>query len=167
MTLMKLRLNLSNLDSIWCQWFHNKQDLHEVDFRHEKTTEILDLATIIQWPDREALQRTMSFCVRGLKVVAIIDCFEIFVENHPSCWQNYAHGLSTNTTTLPSTGITPQGGLHIQRLGRPCLGQSQKTVPSSRWCSTCRSRVYCRCKFRDPCFCQRSKTAICHWSREG
>lgn len=165
MTLMKLRLNLSNLDSIWCQWFHNKQDLHEVDFRHEKTTEILDLATIIQWPDREALQRTMSFCVRGLKVVAIIDCFEIFSKNLAELctWSQYKH----YNTAKYLIGITPQGVLHIQRLGRPCLGQSQKTVPSSRWCSTCRSRVYCRCKFRDPCFCQRSKTAICHWSREG
>ena len=38
---------------------------------------------LIQWPTREALQRTMPFCFRvnyGLKVTGIIDCFELFIE---------------------------------------------------------------------------------------
>ena len=53
---------------------------------------------LIKWPDREALQRTMPFCFRvhyGLRVTAIIDCFELFIEKPSSllakscAWSQY------------------------------------------------------------------------------
>ena len=55
---------------------------------------------LIKWPSREALQRTMPFSFRahyGLRVVAIIDCFELFIEKPSnllakSCtWSQYKH----------------------------------------------------------------------------
>ena len=61
--------------------------------------------TLTKWPSREALQKTMPFCFRvhyGLKVVAIIDCFELFIEKPSNLLANHVLGHNTNTTTQPS-----------------------------------------------------------------
>ena len=69
---------------------------------------------LIKWPDREALQRTMPFCFRvhyGLRVTAIIDCFELFIEKPinllaKSCtWSQYKH----HNTAKYLIAISPQG----------------------------------------------------------
>ena len=72
------------------------------------------LEHLIHWPDRESLQKTMPMCFResfGTKVIAIIDCFEVFIDrqsNLMACaqtWSNYKHH---NTVKL-LIGTTPQG----------------------------------------------------------
>lgn len=69
--------------------------------------------TLIKWPSRDAIQRTMPFCFRvhyGLKVTAIIDCFELFIEKPSSLlakactWSQYKH-----YNTKYSISITLQG----------------------------------------------------------
>ena len=58
------------------------------------------LSFLVLWPDRELLQKTMPLSVQrhyGKKVVAIIDCFELFIETprnslKKSCtWSQYKH----------------------------------------------------------------------------
>ena len=70
--------------------------------------------TLIKWPSRDAIQRTMPFCVRvhyGLKVTAIIDCFEIFITKPSSLlakactWSQYKH----YNTAKYLISVTPQG----------------------------------------------------------
>ena len=70
--------------------------------------------TLIKWPSREALQKTMPFCFQlhySLKVVAIIDCFELFIEKPSnllakSCtWSQYKHYNKAKYLI----SITPQG----------------------------------------------------------
>jgi len=72
------------------------------------------LYTLILWPDREALCKTMLECFRasfGTKVAVIIDCFEIFIERpsnlqaRASTWSSYKH----HNTVKILLGITPQG----------------------------------------------------------
>ena len=51
----------------------------------KKWISLLDtqLMWLINWPDRSSIRKTMPFCFRphyGLKVVSIIDCFELFIE---------------------------------------------------------------------------------------
>lgn len=69
---------------------------------------------LIQWPSREALQKTMPFCFRlnyGLKVTGIIDCFEMFIEKPSSLlakactWSQYKH----YNTAKYLICISPQG----------------------------------------------------------
>ena len=69
---------------------------------------------LIQWPSREALQRTMPFCFRvnyGLNVSGIIDCFELFIEKlsnllAKACtWSQYKH----YNTAKYLICISPQG----------------------------------------------------------
>ena len=69
---------------------------------------------LIQWPSREALQRTMPFCFQvnyGLKVSGIIDCFELFIEKPSSLlakactWSQYKH----YNTAKYLICISPQG----------------------------------------------------------
>jgi len=56
--------------------------------------------SLIKWPTRDLLQSTVPFCFRlhyGLKVVAVIDCFEIFIEKPSNLmaractWLQYKH----------------------------------------------------------------------------
>ena len=70
--------------------------------------------TLIKWPTREAIQRTMPFCFRvhyGLKVTAIIDCFELFIEKPSNLmaractWSQYKH----YNTAKYLIAVTPQG----------------------------------------------------------
>ena len=72
------------------------------------------LQPLIIWPDRDVLQKTMPACFQesfGKKVVVIIDCFEIFVDQpsnlsaRASTWSNYKH----KNTAKVLLGITPQG----------------------------------------------------------
>ena len=70
--------------------------------------------TLIKWPTREAIQRTMPFCFRvhyGLKVTAIIDWFELFIEKPSNLmaractWSQYKH----YNTAKYLIAVTPQG----------------------------------------------------------
>ena len=98
LTLMKVRLGLSNYDLGF------RFCVHETTVSRIliKWLQLLDVRTssLIQWPDREQLQRTMPWCFRphyGLRVTSIIDCFELFIEK-PSdlmsravTWSTYKH----------------------------------------------------------------------------
>lgn len=104
MNLMKLRLNPSNNDlavrfgvsdstvsRILKKW------ICAMDLRMEQS--------LIKWPSHKALQRTKPFCFRvqyGLRVVAMIDCFEIFIESHLT-WPGMVLGHNTNTITPQSS----------------------------------------------------------------
>ena len=72
------------------------------------------LKSLIFWPDRDALQKTMPDCFQasfGKKVAVVIDCFEIFCERpsnlkaRASTWSSYKH----HNTVKVLIGITPQG----------------------------------------------------------
>ena len=82
MTLMKLRLNISHYDLA----FRFNVSVPTVSRILSRWIFLMDgkvKDALIRWPSREALQRTMPFCFRahyGLRVVAIIDCFELFIE---------------------------------------------------------------------------------------
>ena len=61
--------------------------------------------TLVKWPSRDAIQRTMPFCFRvhyDLKVTAITDCFELFIEKPSSLltksctWLQYKHYNTAN-----------------------------------------------------------------------
>ena len=75
MTLMKLRLNLSNYD-LGFQFCIHDTTVSRITI---KWIQFLDvrLSSLIHWPEREQLQRTMPWCFRshyGLTVTSIIDC---------------------------------------------------------------------------------------------
>ena len=72
------------------------------------------LSPLIRWPTREELIQTMPFCFRhsyGVKLVGIIDCFEIFIEKPADLFMKaatYSHYKSYNTAKYLIC-ITPQG----------------------------------------------------------
>ena len=114
MTLMKLRLNLQNFD-LACRF-----GIHEttVSRNIKKWISLLDtqLKWLIYWPDRDSIKKTMPFCYRphyGLKVVSIIDCFELFIEKPANLhtkaitWSSYKH----YNTAKYLISITPQGSI--------------------------------------------------------
>ena len=81
LTLMKLCLNLSNYDLAF-QFAVSETAVGRV-FSKWITVMHCRLSPLIKWPDREYLQKTMPFCYHrhyGLRVVSIIDCFELFIE---------------------------------------------------------------------------------------
>ena len=113
MTLMKLRLNLSHYDLAFC-FNVSVPTVSRILSRWIFMMDNKMNDTLIKWPSREALQKTMPFCfcVRyGLRVVAIIDCFELFIEKPSnllakSCtWSRYKH----YNTAKYLISITPQG----------------------------------------------------------
>jgi hypothetical protein len=74
----------------------------------------LRLSFLIVWPDRDSLRKTMPFCFQchyGLKVVSIIDCFEIFIKKPSNLlaksitWSQYQH----YNTAKYLISITSQG----------------------------------------------------------
>ena len=74
------------------------------------------LRSLIIWPERDDLQKTMPKCFQlsfGKKVAIIIDCFEIFLERpsnlraRASTWSNYKH----RNTAKVLLGIVPQGAI--------------------------------------------------------
>ena len=112
MTLMKLRLNLSNYDLAF-QFAVSESTAGRVISRW---IHVMDsrLSWLIKWPDRESLRKTMPFCFQrsyGVCVTSIIDCFELFIEKlsnlfAKSCiWSSYKH----YNTTKYLISVTPQG----------------------------------------------------------
>ena len=74
------------------------------------------LKSLIIWPERDNLQKTMPNCFQvsfGKKVAIVIDCFEVFLERpsnlraRASTWSNYKH---RNTVKI-LLGIVPQGAI--------------------------------------------------------
>ena len=72
------------------------------------------LRSLIMWPDREALRKTIPECFRtsfGTKVAVVINCFEIFIERPSNLqaraytWSSYKH----HNTAKVLLGIAPQG----------------------------------------------------------
>ena len=116
LTLMKLRLNLSNYDLGFrfsvCETTVGrilKKWIVAMDIR---------LSPLIAWPDRNSVQKTMPYSFRrnyGLSVISIIDCFEIFIEKPSnllakSCtWSSYKH----YNTAKYLISITPQGVINF------------------------------------------------------
>ena len=82
MSLMKLRLNIDNYDLAFC---FGVSDTTVTRVLRKCICHMNNMlgTFLIKWPSRELLQSTIPFCFRlhyGLKVVAIMDCFEIFIE---------------------------------------------------------------------------------------
>ena len=111
-TLMKLRLNLGHQDLAY-RFSVNKGT---VSRRFDDMLNIMytRLKFLIFWPDREELWKTMPLCFRthyGLKVAAIIDCYEIKIEKpsnllaKAATWSQYKH---SNTVKI-LIAIAPQG----------------------------------------------------------
>ena len=112
MTLMKLRLNLGHQDLAY-RFNINKST---VSRRFDDMLNIMytRLKFLVFWPDREELWKTMPLCFRphyGLKVAAIIDCYEIKIEKpsnllaRAATWSQYKH---SNTVKI-LIAIAPQG----------------------------------------------------------
>lgn len=112
LTLMKLRLNLSNYDLGFRFCIHETT----VSRALTKWLQLMDvrLSTLIKWPERDQLQKTMPWCFRphyGLNVTSIIDCFEIFIEkpsdlmSKTATWSTYKH----HNTVKFLISVTPQG----------------------------------------------------------
>ena len=114
MVLIKLRLNIPNLDLA----YRFEVSLSTVSRVFKAWMEVLDvrLSPLISWPEREELWRTMRRCFQytfGKATAIIIDCFEIYI-NRPSNLlaraQTYSHYKSHNTVKV-LIGITPQGSV--------------------------------------------------------
>lgn len=116
LTLMKLRLNLSNFDLAF------RFCIHETTVGRiiTKWLQLMDIrmTLLIQWPDRERTKATMPWCFRshyGLSVTSIIDCFEIFIEkpmdlmSKTATWSSYKH----YNTVKYLISITPQGTVNF------------------------------------------------------
>ena len=112
LTLMKLRLNVSNYD-LGFRFGISESTVSRVLLRWIEAMDVR-LSFLITWPDRESLQKTMPFCFTpnyGLRVTSIIDCLELFIEKPSnllakSCtWSQYKH----YNTAKYLISITPQG----------------------------------------------------------
>ena len=112
MTLIKIRLNLSNYD-LGFRFCVSEATVGRI---FQKWIAAMDtcLSPIILWPEREAVEKTMPYCFQrnyGLRVVSIIDCFKLFIEKPSnllakSCtWSSYKH----YNTAKYLISITPQG----------------------------------------------------------
>lgn len=112
LTLMKLRLDCPLKDLA----FRFGISITTVSRVFAKWLTIMDvkLRSLIKWPDRESLWKTMPQCFRasfGKNVAVILDCFEIFIERpsglltRASTWSSYKH----HNTAKVLLGITPQG----------------------------------------------------------
>ena len=78
------------------------------------------LKSLIFWPDRDALWKTMPDCFQasfGKKVAVVIDCFEIFCEQpsnlkaRASTWSSYKDHNTVNVLI----GIRPQGKVSFDK----------------------------------------------------
>ena len=111
--LIKLRLNIGDQDLAYR--FNVSQST--VTRQMQKWIYILyvRLGSLVKWPDRDELIRTMpmSFRRKYGKCVIIIDCFEVFIETltnlkaRAQTWSNYKH----HNTVKFLIGITPQGAI--------------------------------------------------------
>ena len=111
-TLMKLRLNCGLQDLA----YRLRVSLSTMTRRFQEMVDILyiRLNFLIMWPERENLRKTMPLCfqpVYGVRVVAIIDCYEIRIEKPSNLtakgatWSQYKQA---NTVKI-LLGISPQG----------------------------------------------------------
>ena len=111
-TLMKLRLNLGYQDLA----YRLGVSISTLSRRFQEMLDIMAIRLdfLIFWPDREDLQKTMPLCFRptyGLKVAAIIDCFEIKIEKpsnfaaRAATWSQYKQ----SNTAKVLIAISPQG----------------------------------------------------------
>lgn len=114
MTLIKLRLNLSNV--FLAYEFETTQPTVSRIFTGCISALYQRLKKLIKWPERETLQKTMPMEFRknfGIKCAVIIDCFEIFIEKpsgltaRAETWSSYKH----HHTIKYLIGITPQGSV--------------------------------------------------------
>ena len=112
LTLMKLRLNLSNYD-LGFRFCVHETTVSRILSRWLQLMDIR-LSPLIRWPEREELQKTMPWCFRShydLRVTSIIDCFELFIEKptalmaRSATWSTYKH----HNTVKYLISITPQG----------------------------------------------------------
>ncbi|WAR19585.1 hypothetical protein MAR_001423 [Mya arenaria] len=112
MTLMKLRLDLSNVFLAY-QFSVSTSTISRTfeDYIHVMYHRMKPL---VYWPDRESLQKTMPMQFRehfGKKCAVIIDCFEVFIDKpsnmlaRAETWSSYKH----HNTVKFLIGITPQG----------------------------------------------------------
>ena len=116
LTLMKLRLSLSNYD-LGFQFGVSECTVSQM---FSKLIEAMDIqmSFLTTWPERECIRKTMPFCFRqsyGLKVTFVIYCFELFIEK-PSdllakacTWSQYKH----YNTAKYLISITPQGVINF------------------------------------------------------
>ena len=98
--LIKLRLNLGFQDLA----FRMGISISTVSRRFHEALDIMAvrLRSLIHWPEREELRKIMPMCfqsVYGLKVVAIVDCYEIRIENLHILWPKVQHGHNINILT--------------------------------------------------------------------
>ena len=111
-TLMKLRLNCGLQDL----GYRLRVSLSTMTRRYQEMIDMLyvRLNFLIFWPERDILRKTMPLCFRpvyGVKVVAIIDCYEIKIEKPSNLvakgatWSQYKQA---NTVKI-LLGISPQG----------------------------------------------------------
>ena len=112
LTLMKLRLNLSNV--FLAYHFNVSPSTVSRIFNDYIDVMFVWMKPLIHWPEREILRKTMPMQFRkhfGRKCAVIIDCFEVFIETPSSVktkcetWSSYKH----HNTVKFLIGITPQG----------------------------------------------------------
>ena len=111
-TLMKLRLNCGLQDLA----YRLQVSLNTMTRRYQEMIDMLHIRLnfLVVWPKRDNLRKTMPLCFRavyGVKVVAIIDCYEIKIEKpsnlvaKSATWSQYKHA---NTVKI-LLAISPQG----------------------------------------------------------
>ena len=111
-TLMKLRLNCGLQDLA----YRLQVSLSTMTRRYQEMIDMMyvQLNFLIFWPERENLIKTMPLCFRpvyGVKVVAIIDCYEVRIKKPSNLvakgatWSQYKQA---NTVKI-LIGISPQG----------------------------------------------------------
>ena len=112
LTLVKLRLNLSNM--FLAYEFETNQSTISRLLTSTISVMYKRMKKLIKWPERETLQKTMPMEFRknfGKKCAVIIDCFEVNVEKptglraRAETWSSYKH----HHTIKFLIGITPQG----------------------------------------------------------
>jgi len=106
-TMMKLRLNLGLQDLAYWLQVH----LSTMVRRYHELLHLLytRLKFLIMWPERENLRKTMPLCFRavnGVKVVAIIDCYEIKIEKPSNL---VAKSATWSQYKQSNTVMSPQG----------------------------------------------------------
>ena len=111
MTLMRLRLNLTIQDLAFRFKVH-KSTISRI-FVEVISTIYYCLRPLIQWPDRDALLKTlpMEFRKHCPRCAVIIDCFEIFLEKPSNllCRAQTFSSYKHHNTVKYLIGITPQG----------------------------------------------------------
>lgn len=111
MFLMKLRLNLTDLDIAYRFGVHRTTVSR--NFKRVLNIASAKTAFLVQWPEREVLRLTLPMSFRRFfkTCCVIIDCTEIFMEQprdmlaRAQVWSNYKH----HSTMKFLIGITPQG----------------------------------------------------------